>query len=208
MEIARPRRACVYREKSFETGQLSKALASAQGKFLPVVKDSTAQYGPFASLASMRRATAAALAEAMLSVHFEYADVDDYPYLIAVLSHASGEWVSSSIRMERIADPQKRTAYMTYMKRAAYSALLCLAAEADDDGETASAAATQSHREEQAEVARLARDAIASATTPQRVEAIIEKCRSKIASGELSQAAMPALVAAAGDKVLSLEAGK
>lgn len=185
VSVPRPRRSYVYREKSERGGELIKALAAAQGEFSPVIKDSQAQYGWFASLTSMRRATAPALSKHGLAIHFECADMDETPYLVCVLSHESDQFVSSVIRMERIADPQKRSAYMTYMKRAAYSAILCLAAEDDDDGDAASAATTEAQAEEWKETFRLAKDAIQSATNVSRVNAILAKVFEKAQAGQM-----------------------
>jgi len=178
----------VYREKSQFTGYLAKSLAKAQGEFGVVVKDSTGQYGAFASLASMKRATVAAMAKYGLSVTIEYADVGEAPYLIAVLNHESGEWISSVIRMERISDPQKKMAYMTYMKRAAYSGLLCLAAEEDDDGEVAASATAEVAGvadEEKAENFRLAKDALRGATSLPRIAEIMSKVHGRWKDGVL-----------------------
>lgn len=183
--IAKPRRVCLYREKSDQTGALIKALAAAQGEFAPVVKDAKAQYGWFASLTSMRKATTPALAKHGLAVTFEYADQEDTPYLVCVLSHESDQFISSVIRLERIADPQKKSAYMTYMKRAAYSAILCLAAEDDDDGDTAAAAVTEAAAAAWKEQWRLAQDAMKAAGTISRVDQILSKGLSKIDQGEM-----------------------
>lgn len=195
--VARPRRTYVYRERSDHTGSLIKALAAAQGEFHTVVKDTKGQYGWFATLAAMRKATAHALAKYGLAVHFEYADIDDVPYLVCVLGHESDQWVSSVIRMERIADPQKKSAYMTYMKRAAYSAILCLASEEDDDGETASAASAEAAAAVWNEQWRLAQDAIKSATTTARVDAIVNKAIDKVEAGQMDPAVVKQLDALA-----------
>lgn len=205
VSVPRPRRSYVYRERSERTGDLIKALARAQGMFGPVIKDSQAQYGWFASLTSMRRATASALSENGLAVHFEYATVGEAPFLVCVLSHESDQFVSSVIQMERIADPQKRSAYMTYMKRAAYSAILCLAAEDDDDGETAAAATTEAKASEWEETFRLAKDAIAAATNVNRVNNILAKVVEKAQAGLMNPKSVSVLeeIAAARRDALS-----
>jgi len=208
VSVPRPRRSYVYREKTDRTGELTKALAAAQGEFGPVIKDSKAQYGWFASLTSMRRATAAALSKHSLTVTFEYAEIDEVPFLICVLSHESDQWVSSAIRLERISDPQKRTAYMTYMKRAAYSAMLCLAAEDDDDGETAAAAVTESQASEWAETFRLAKDAIAAATNANRVNNILAKVIEKAQVGQLNPKDVSVLEEMAADRKAALSPKK
>jgi hypothetical protein len=191
MEFAAPkqRRAVyAYRDRSPSTGALIESLAAAQGEFAPVIKDQTGQYGPFASMAALRRATIPALSKHGLAVTMECADTDDAPYLVCVLSHRSDQFISSTFRLERIPDPQKRSAYLTYMKRAAYSAMLCLAAEEDDDGETAAAAETESQAKGRGEQVRLARDAIRSAATLERLAAVADRVAERVKSGDLDEA--------------------
>jgi hypothetical protein len=178
-----------YRDTSPTIGKLIKALSQAQGEFTPVVKDSQGQYGAFASMAAMRKATVPALAKHSLAVTMECADTDDHPYLVCVLAHESDEWISSTFRLERISDPQKRSAYLTYMKRAAYSAILCLASEDDDDGETAVAAEAEAKAASKDEQLRLAKDAIKGAATVERVAQIMDKVAAKAQAGELDQSA-------------------
>lgn len=208
LALASVRKTFVYRERSDKTGDLIKALSAAQGEFAPVVKDAKAQYGAFASLTSMRKATSPALSKHGLTVHFEYSEVGDIPYLVCVLSHASDQWVSSVIRLERIADPQKRMAYMTYMKRAAYSAILCLASEDDDDGETASAGAAEAAAAQWQEQWKLAQDALKSAQTIERVNAIVNKAMDRVESGQLDPAVVKQLDALARARRQALSQAK
>lgn len=188
--MSRPRKTLVYREKSDRTGDLAKALAKAQGEFGPVEKDSEAQYGRFASLKSMRKATAAALAANNLSISQEYSVIEDKLYLVTVLSHMTDQWTSSVVPIKEAPNPQQTTAYMTYMKRAAYSAMLCLAAEDDDDGEGANAAAAHHAASIWKEQHRLAKDAINAATSQAKVDSILAKVRQKIANDEMNPDAL------------------
>jgi len=190
----KPRRAVyAYRDTSPSTGSLVKALSQAQAEFGVVAKDSTGQYGKFASMASMRKATVTALAKYGLAVTMECADTDDHPYLVCVLAHESDQFVSSTFRLERISDPQKRSAYLTYMKRAAYSAILCLAAEDDDDGETAVAAEAEARAAAVSEQFRLAKDALKGAKTAERIAQILDKVAAKVQAGELTSDAATGL---------------
>jgi hypothetical protein len=65
-------------------------------------------------------------------------DVDGRNLLITMLAHESGESIQSKINLPAIADPQKLTAAITYLRRAQYLAILGLCADDDDDGNSVS----------------------------------------------------------------------
>jgi hypothetical protein len=204
----RPRRAVyAYRDTSPSTGALVEALSQAQAEFGVVAKDATGQYGKFASMASMRKATVAALAKFGLAVTMECADTDEHPYLVCVLAHKSDQFVSSTFRLERIGDAQKRSAYLTYMKRAAYSAILCLAAEDDDDGEAAVSAEAEAKAAAVAEQFRLAKDALKGSKSRERVAQILDKVAAKTQAGELTSEAAEQLRIFAASQIASMREG-
>lgn len=57
--------------------------------------------------------------------------------LVTHLLHESGESISSEVFLPRIADPQKLTAALTYLRRASYLSIVGLVAEDDLDGNDA-----------------------------------------------------------------------
>lgn len=205
--INRPqqRRTLAYREKSQLTGDLAKALAMAQGQFLPVEKDSVGEFGKFASLAALRKATAQALADNGLSISQEYTPTDTGMLLVTVLSHESDQWISSVMPIKVAQHPQQTVAYCTYMRRAAYAAILCLAAEADDDGAGATVASISAESQAWAEQKQLASDAIAAAANATRVEAVLAKVKTKIGSGEMNPEHLKDLEAAAERRIKAIE---
>lgn len=54
--------------------------------------------------------------------------------LKTILFHTSGEFIESSIYLPDIADPQKLTAAITYLRRTAYLSICGLVGDTDDDG--------------------------------------------------------------------------
>jgi hypothetical protein len=54
--------------------------------------------------------------------------------LTTMVCHESGEFLESSIYLPEIADPQKLTASVTYLRRSTYLAAIGLVAEDDEDG--------------------------------------------------------------------------
>ncbi len=199
MTFARPRRVFVYRECSERQGQLMGAFAKASGEFLPVERDTKAEWGWFASLKSMKRSTTAALAKHELAVWHEEAEIDGKPYLVCIMGHSSGEWTSYVKALKVTGDTDADLAYLTKMRRVTYAAILCLAPEdepeatetsesKDDENAKARAAAW-------AEQQRLAKDAIAAATTTKRLDEIVAKVKAKADAGEMDPQHMDDLAA-------------
>ncbi len=126
---------------SLETGQLAKALASAQGEMGAAKKDATnphfkSRYADFASVVDASRP--------VLSKHglaIVQSTPADGPTVTVVtrLMHTSGEWIESSVTMRSKDDsPQGIGSAITYGRRYGWSTLIGLAADDDDDGNKSS----------------------------------------------------------------------
>lgn len=63
---------------------------------------------------------------------------DGHNILTTRLFHESGESMESTIYLPAIADPQKLTAAITYLRRSSYLCILGLVADDDDDGNSVS----------------------------------------------------------------------
>ena len=131
----------VYVERSKEIAKLFASLVKAQGEFEEVRKNRTGQYGQYADLASLRKATTSSLANNGLAVFQTFHLVNDEMILNTTLAHSSGEYMSTQVPIKAASNPQQTTATVTYYRRMSYSAMLCLASEEDDDGEGAADAA-------------------------------------------------------------------
>jgi len=129
------------------TGQIAKALATAQGKFLPVGKDKTAKIDSakgrysysYADLASILAAVRPALGENGLAIVQIIAWSEGHSWLVTRLLHSSGQSIESTYPLREYDRPQEMGSALTYARRYSLTALLGIAAEEDDDGAAAQA---------------------------------------------------------------------
>ena len=127
-------------EHSEKIGELAKALATAQGGFKPVKRDATNPFyhSKYAPLSSIIDATREALTKNGLAF-LQTVSVNDHVTVETMLMHESGEWVKGAISLKPKADdPQAAGSAITYGRRYSLGAILGVASEDDDDGNTAS----------------------------------------------------------------------
>lgn len=123
------------------TAQLYAALAKAQGAFSPIKKDRDGQTGnqkfKYADFDQLIAATRPALVENGLAViQLINSGADGSSSIETRLVHQSGACVTAVLTIarpnfERVQDFGK---LISYLRRYAYSAILCLAADDDEDG--------------------------------------------------------------------------
>lgn len=129
-----------------QIGKLAEALAKAQAKFDPVLKDSEnpAFRSKYADLATVIEATRKHLAsEGIAVIQMPHARLDAEEStlrLTTLMVHSSGEWIHSELSLpammrERL-DSQTVGSAITYARRYALSAMTGVAQE-DDDGNKA-----------------------------------------------------------------------
>lgn len=134
--------------KSDSIGKLVEALAKAQLKFDPVLKDSDnpAFRSKYADLQSVISATAKHLAgEGLVVIQMPQASLgadNKTLTLTTMLAHTSGEWIASDLTLpatmrDRL-DAQAIGSAITYARRYGMQSILGVAAEVDDDGNSAS----------------------------------------------------------------------
>lgn len=215
MNIAKPMRLSIYREKSPTTAILAKAMCEASIKFLPLHYDSvgldeTGREYRYASLAAIKKATSRALAEAGVWVHADYG-FDERGRYISVTLEKDDEWVTSYLDIPEANTLHKRKAAMTQLRRAAIEGLLDLAAEQDTDAagvedSPSSPAVDEGKAALWADMKRMATDAILAASNQRTVEAKVGKAREKIEAGDMNPADLPELVQIAERRIKELEA--
>lgn len=129
----------IYREESQHTGELVESLCNASLEFLPIALDMKGvrdgQEYRYASLQSIRRSTQAPLARHGLWLHHVYGNNDEGSYVITLLRHKSGEFMSSTLRIPLVQEMQERKAWSTFLCRIATEGLLSICTEEDTDGE-------------------------------------------------------------------------
>lgn len=129
-------------EMSDSIAELATALAAAQGKIEPAIKDATnpAFRSKYADLGAVWQVCRPVLREHGLSVVQMPVDAGEGRIgLTTTLLHQSGQWLRSTVST-RITkdDPQGVGSGLTYLRRYALSACLGVVADDDDDGNAAS----------------------------------------------------------------------
>ncbi len=136
--------------RSYDLSELFTALAKAQAEMQVADLDSENPYfkSKYADLRSIVKATRPSLTKNGLSVIQQVMHMEDGSnMLITILGHNSGQYIESRMRiLPAKPDVQSLASYMTYLRRYAYSALICCVTGAeDDDGEIAVATSRELH---------------------------------------------------------------
>jgi hypothetical protein len=140
-------------------GALAAALAKAQAAFAPVVKDRENPFfhSKYATLSSILDATRPALAAHGLAVVQRSSALSDRAIVrrldkdkklvevetiivtvSTMIAHSSGEWIIDELRiLSDGANPQAVGSAISYARRYGLAAMLCVAADEEDDGEAA-----------------------------------------------------------------------
>lgn len=198
----------LYVERSKECGKLFTAFAAAQSKFEIPRKNRKGQYGEYADLVALQQATKSALGANQLFVCQTFHQLGEELILNTTLGHASGEYISSQVPIKQSVNPQHTTAYATYMRRLAYGAILSLAADDDQDGESASTAATTAAVEGQDALMRRAMKSIQTADTVAALDKVMAKVRAAATDGTLPSNAEARLASAANQRRMELRDGE
>lgn len=130
-------------EMSPQIGTLIAALAKARKAFKPVIKSANNPFfkSKYADLAEVIEATKDGLSDNGLAVlqppAFERAS--GLVEILTIVAHSSDQWIKCWLEMPTSkGDAQGVGSAITYGRRYAYSAVLNVASEADDDGNAAS----------------------------------------------------------------------
>jgi len=204
------RRTYVYQDRCPEgTAKLAAALAKAIPNMQPLVRNCISHYakkGPdgklqpdYADLAQCHKSTAKALAEQGLVViqTMTLGDGGD-TILNTQMLHSSGEWLSSVLPVRAPNnDPQKLSAAVTYARRTAYCAIVGIAADDDDNGTGAQAAAVTAVAEDSERIAKLLSKKMADAPTPDARAEVLAQAVRGVGTGAISNDVVQRLVAQA-----------
>jgi hypothetical protein len=123
--------------RSDALGKLTDALVKAQAEMRNPPKDSVNPHfkSRYADLATVRDAILPVLNRHGLAVLQLPCEIGDAAALTTVLSHTSGEWVETTMRLRPVkGDPQSVGSALTYARRYTLQSLAGVAAEDDDDG--------------------------------------------------------------------------
>lgn len=128
-------------QRSDDIAELCAALAKAQGEMKVAGKSGVNNYlkNKYADLADIVEASRPALCKNGLAVHQHVvSEYDGSTILYSILSHSSGQWMSSRTRLVPAKnDIQSLAGCITYMRRYTYATIVgCVATNEDDDGES------------------------------------------------------------------------
>lgn len=130
---------------SEQINELAAALAKAQAAFGPVKKERTARINSakgnysyrYADLSDVLDSVRKSLAANGLAIVQPITWTDGHAWLATRLIHSSGQWIESVYPLGNYDRPQEMGSAITYARRYTLTALLGIAADEDDDGNTA-----------------------------------------------------------------------
>ena len=125
--------------QSEQINELAAALAKAQAAIPNATMDKVNPHfrSKYASLASVINSMRKPLSENGIAATQTMTLREDGFILSTTLIHASGQWIASEYPLPAVARPQEMGSALTYARRYSLSALICNAADEDDDGEGA-----------------------------------------------------------------------
>ena len=127
---------------SEQVDEIYAALASAQSEMQSAIKSSTNSFfkgSKYATFEDVKEACRIPLAKYNLGVVQAPEFEDGRLVLTTRIIHKSGQWMESSLSMRPKEDsPQAIGSTITYARRYALSAMLCISSDDDDDGNAAS----------------------------------------------------------------------
>ena len=153
----------------------------------------------YADLATIFDTARKALSENGLSVtqSFMPYGTDGTMMLVTTLGHGSGQFQRSFLPMKGNVPPQQLASAATYLKRVALCALIGIAADDDDDGESANRTAAVAVVEDEARVEKMGVQKLrASKTAAERAD-VLAKAQQRVTEGTLSSGALDRLKAVA-----------
>jgi len=127
---------------SEEIGEIAGALSTAQGSFKTIERKCVNPFfkSKYADLAAINDGTKVALKDNNLAVTQVIIPDDEKAIVESRLLHKSGQWIISTCKLKpKATDPQSMGSAITYARRYSLSALLNIATEDEEDGNSASA---------------------------------------------------------------------
>jgi hypothetical protein len=182
------RQTLLYGEHSQEVGKLFEDLSKAQGEIANAPRTKKSHYGMYADLATVRDTARTVCSKYGLCITqppVPYSEGGDHA-VITILGHKSGQWIKSAITIKGGQTPQQFASSVTYARRAAYAAILGLAADDDDDGEAAEEGHATASVNKAVELEKRAEEKIkANKTKPEEVKKILDHVEILVEQGDM-----------------------
>lgn len=131
--------------QSQETNEIAAALCSAQSIMANAVINKVNPHfnSRYADLSSVREAVLPCLNGVGIAVTQVTDFWEEQPVLVTLLMHKSGQWIRGAYPLPKSATPQQMGSALTYARRYGLSAIACIAADEDDDGNIAEVEASK-----------------------------------------------------------------
>lgn len=189
---------------SQELDKLFASQSKALGELKNAPRTSKSHFGMYADLATLIDTIRKPLSDHGLAFSQNFFIYDEnHDVLITTLTHESGQFLRSFNRIKTNLPPQQYAATATYMKRVALSAIVGVAAEDEDDGETATRAAVVSNVEDEARIEKIGMAKLREAKTDDERAEILSKAEKRVQEGTLSREALVRLMAVATEAAVS-----
>lgn len=160
-------------EFSPTVGEIAKALGQFQYSVGTIKKDATNPFfkSKYATLENIIEHITDPLAKNKLT----FSQFPDGAGLTTILMHESGEWMKATMPLHMGSKPQEQGSALTYARRYALSAVLGLAVDEDDDGNSAQAAKTAPQATKPAQTVKATAPAmtVAQAAARDRIKAAL-----------------------------------
>lgn len=179
-------RPCLFGERSPTIGKLTEAHSKALGQMRNAPRTQSGHFGKYADLGTVIDAVREPFSRNGLRFSQEFQPFGDQWVLVTELSHVSGEWQRSALPIDHRLKPQQFAAAATYLKRIALSAIAGIAAEDEDDGETAQTAAMVQEVDETVRYERILREKWEAAETDEQRGKVIARAKKGAELGKVS----------------------
>lgn len=192
---------------SKELDKLFEAKAKALGALKNAPRTSKSHYGMYADLATVLDTIRKPLSDNGLAVTQSFAPYDEQHFvLITTLGHSSGQFIRSFLPVKSSLQPQALAATATYLKRVELAAIVGVAAEDEDDGETAQRAAAVAAVADEPRIEKALVAKVRSAANAGAVDAVVAQSERGVEAGQLSSAAAARIRAVADLRKANLSA--
>lgn len=166
-----------FPNRSPSIAKLADALAKAQAEITSASKDRENPHfrSRYATLASVQDACRGPLTKNGLAVMQLVSSEGPKVTVETLLTHSSGEWISSRLTLTAAqANPQAIGSAVTYARRYGLSAMVGVAPDDDDDGESATTGAPMNGARQQNQARHSAPPANGAAKVPTEAELLAE----------------------------------
>lgn len=182
--------------------KLFEAKSKALGALKNAPRTSKSHFGMYADLATVWDTIRKALSDNCLDVIQTFVPYDEnFVMLVTTLGHSSGQFIRSFLPIKSSLAPQQLAATATYLKRIELTAIVGIAADDEDDGDTAQRVAVSAAIADEPKIEKALVAKVRSAKDKAGVDAVLAQVDRGVESSQLSKAAAERIALVAADCV-------